>query len=180
MARRRAAVVRCLMAWILLIPAQMAHASNQQVAETVKATFLVRFAAFVTWPPQAFASSSSPFVLCVAGRDPFGAALRDAALNQRAAGRTILVRAVTTPAQLQACHLVYVGSGGTTLANTLDPRSPVLLVTDAEVTSRPGMIHFAIMSGRVRFHIDAGATQRAGLRVSSRLLALAVTVEGMT
>ena len=45
------------------------------------------------------------------------------------------VAAVTTPAQLQACHLVYVGSGGTTLANTLDPRSPVLLVTDADASN---------------------------------------------
>jgi hypothetical protein len=40
----------------------------------VKAAFLVNFAGFVRWPAAAFAAAASPFVVCVAGDDPFGMA----------------------------------------------------------------------------------------------------------
>ena len=53
---------------------------------------------------------------------------------------------------------------------------PILTITDSVNGGRRGMIHFAIVGGRVRFYIDqASATQR-GLNISSRLLALAIGV----
>jgi hypothetical protein len=54
----------------------------------------------------------------------------------------------------------------------------VLVVTDAEITGREGMIHFVVVGGRVRFNVDLTAANAAGLQVSSRLLALAASVEG--
>jgi hypothetical protein len=162
---------------VLMIPAPEAR-STAQVARTVKATYLVRFGAFVSWPPSAFASGQDPFVLCVAGRDPFGPALRAAAAEQSVAGRRILIRSAQTPEQARACHLVYVGAGGQAAVNALPARAPVLVVTDAEITGREGMIHFVVVGGRVRFNVDLTATNAAGLQVSSRLLALAASVEG--
>ena len=38
------------------------------------------------------------------------------------------------------------------------------------------MVHFAVVGGRVRFHIDQGAASARGVSISSRLLALAVEV----
>ena len=52
----------------------------------------------------------------------------------------------------------------------------VLLITDQAVSGRRGAIHFAVVNGRVRFHIDNDAAVRAGLNISSRLLSLALSV----
>jgi hypothetical protein len=39
------------------------------------------------------------------------------------------------------------------------------------------MIHFAMQQSRVKFHIDSGAATRSGLTLSSKLLALALSVK---
>jgi hypothetical protein len=55
-------------------------------------------------------------------------------------------------------------------------RQPILTVTDARAGSNRGIIHFATVSGRVRFFIDEAAAAQRGLSISSRLLNLAVAV----
>jgi hypothetical protein len=52
----------------------------------------------------------------------------------------------------------------------------VLTVTDAANGGARGIIHFQVVSGRVRFAIDTVAARRKGINISSRLLALATDV----
>ena len=51
-------------------------------------------------------------------------------------------------------------------------RRPRSLVDDG------GIVRLRSVDGRIRFDIDVAAAQRAGLRVSSQLLQLALTVRG--
>jgi hypothetical protein len=53
---------------------------------------------------------------------------------------------------------------------------PILTITDARSGTQRGIIHFALVSGRVRFFIDEAAAAQRGLSISSRLLNLAVAV----
>jgi hypothetical protein len=39
------------------------------------------------------------------------------------------------------------------------------------------MIHFVVVNSRIRFHIDRGRAEEAGLRLSARLLDVALTVQ---
>ncbi|CAN7312849.1 YfiR family protein [Brevundimonas sp. LjRoot202] len=143
---------------------------------SVKANYLVRFAAFVEWPRRSFATGQSPVVICVVGRDPFAGALDRAARAQTAHGRPLAVRRPGGPDEVAGCHILYVGKGGGRMVPAA-PR-PILLVTDAAVSSERGMIHFVITDERVRFHIDLQAASRSGLSISSRLLNLALSVRG--
>jgi hypothetical protein len=144
---------------------------------SVKANYLVRFAAFVEWPPRAFATSQSPVVICVVGHDPFRRTLDDAARAQTAYGRPLAVRRPGTREAAEGCHILYVGQGGGALIP--QGQRAILLVTDAAAPQiERGMIHFAISDNRVRFHIDLQAASRSGLSISSRLLNLALTVRG--
>ena len=143
---------------------------------SVKANYLVRFAAFVEWPSRAFATRQSPVVICVVGRDPFGNALDRAARAQTAYGRSLVVRRPDTADSVAGCHILYVGRGGGDLVP--DSPRPVLLVTDSGVSAERGMIHFVIDDERVRFHIDLQSASRGGLSISSRLLNLALSVRG--
>src|SRR5262245_49908895 len=54
---------------LLLWFGQPVQAQTSQ--EVVKATFVYRFASFVTWPQANLAEAQAPIRLCVVGADPF-------------------------------------------------------------------------------------------------------------
>ncbi len=171
------------MGWGLALQAAAVAAPQPAAPQTaleysVKANYLVRFAAFVDWPAGVFANPQSPVVICVIGRDPFGGVLDRAAAAQTAHGRALSVRRPTTLEGAAVCHIYYVGQGGGAIAAALEGRPGQLSVTDAMVAPRRGMIHFVVSDDRVRFHVDQGAVSAARLSLSSRLLNLALSVRG--
>jgi hypothetical protein len=164
-------------ALLLLAPAPAAA----QVTDTaVKAAFLPKFARYVTWPSAAMPRGGDPFVLCVLGSDPFGNMLDDAARSQTVDGRRIAVRRLDSAASADGCQIAFVQGSRNRPAGQLIAalaRKPVLTVTDAGNGSQRGIIHFAVVNGRVRFYIDQSAAAQRGLAISSRLLALAIGVK---
>lgn len=148
----------------------------QTSGEAVKATFLYRFASFVTWPPETFADAGAPIRICVIGSEPFAHALDRVVQGQRVDGRAFEVRRVSSAGS--SCHVVYVV--GARVQETLRglQGAPVLTVTDgvAGPSGARGMIHFVVIDNRVRFHIDDARAAESGLFMSSRLLTLAVSV----
>jgi hypothetical protein len=151
-------------AWLVLAPGVVAAQSGPSLEYRVKANFLVRFAAFVTWPPSAFASGTAPMTICVAGPDPFGPALDQAAAGQSAQSRSIVVRRLRSATEAAGCHILYAAAGSGPEFRA--PSAGRLLVTEAGD------------AGRVRFAVDLTSARRSGLTLSSRLLDLALTVRG--
>jgi uncharacterized protein DUF4154 len=166
----RAAILTAALA--LLLAPMPAQAQVSDVA--VKAAFLPRFARYVTWPPNGH--TTGPMTICVIGDDPFGGLLNQAATGQQVDGRSFMVKHLGSPAGASACNIAFVGGSraGEILAGLA--RQPVLTVTDSRSGSPRGMVHFAIVDGRVRFFIDNAQAQSRGLTISSRLLALAIGV----
>jgi hypothetical protein len=145
----------------------------------VKADFLARFVRYVGWPTAAAPGPGSPFQLCVVGRDPFGRLLDRAAARQSIDGHAIAVRRVPSIEWAAGCNVAFVQAAtpGETGRQLFGLRfQPVLTVTDASAGPQRGMIHFAVIGGRVRFFIDEAAAAERGLAISSRLLALAAGV----
>jgi hypothetical protein len=144
----------------------------------VKATDLYKFAAFVDWPPSAFAGPAEPAVLCVTGEDPFGPVLDQAVRGQRVGDRPIVVMRLERVERGAPCTILFAApSRRQPPADVLERLrgQPVLTVTDeaADPNAR-GMIDFVLRDGRVRFRIDPHAAERGGLVISSKLLSLAV------
>jgi hypothetical protein len=118
-------------------------------------------------------------VLCILGRDPFGSLLEQAARSQGVDGHPIIVRRLADASGARGCHLAFVGGSshqptGQMLAAL--GGLPIITITDARGGAQRGIIHFALVSGRVRFFIDEAAAAKRGLAISSRLLGLAVAV----
>ncbi len=61
-----------------------------------------------------------------------------------------------------------------------DARSrPILTIGDDDrFLDDGGIIRLRVVEGRVRFDVNAAAAQQAGLRISSQLLQLALSVRG--
>lgn len=146
----------------------------------VKAAFLPRFARYVIWPPSARPDGTDPFVLCVVGNDPFGDGLDSAARGQSVDGRRIVVRHLDSASAAGQCHIAFLaGSRPQSVGQMLAALrgKPILTVTDSADGDARGIIHFSVVSGRVRFFIDNADALSRGLDISSRLLALAISVK---
>ena len=173
-----------LIVWIIGLmlgtaTAKAADTRPDQLELDVKAAFLPRFAAYVSWPPQVFEYPGDPIQLCVIGRDPFGSRLDDAATRQRIGSRQNVVRRFESAAEALHCHVAFVGgSTKQSIKAVLKALSeyPILTVTDDRFGPDRGIVHFTVKEGRVRFHINNLGAGDNELTISARLLSIALSV----
>lgn len=137
----------------------------------VKAAFIYNFVQYVEWPADAL--GSGPLTICVAGHNPFGAALSDTVQGETLGARPIGVRVILEPEP--GCHVLFVPTGSATSAYLrASQMMPILTIGETpDFIPQGGMISFVLEGANVRFVIDQQAAERVGLRVSSRLMRLA-------
>ena len=164
-----------------LLTTTPARAVDTETLELVaKATDLFKFAPFVEWPTPEAEFPGNVFVICIIGRDPFGALLNRVVARQTVEGHSILIRRYEVITGDPGCSVAYVtGSASQSEREMLAvlASAPVLTVTDAAYSPRaPGIIDFVLQDGHVRFSVDVGEAAQQGLHLSSKLLILAVSV----
>jgi hypothetical protein len=146
----------------------------------VKAAFLEKFPLFVTWPSDAFGSPTSPFKVCIIGRDPFGILIDRVLAGQTAGQHAIEPQRMGAADATQHCNIAYIDEP--------DPHEearqvaalagkPCLTVTSADADAG-SIVNFVVVDGKVRFEIDADGMRASHLVISSKLLHLATTVKG--
>ncbi|HEV8660128.1 MAG TPA: YfiR family protein [Thermoanaerobaculia bacterium] len=148
----------------------------------VKAAFIYKFATYIRWPPRTGAEARSPFVIGIIGRDPFGPALDAVVRGQTVQGRPIVVRKLRGLEQAVRCDVLFVSSserGNLRQIFEALRGSPVLTVGDMDQFAElGGMINLVTTEkNQIRFDINKGAVDRAGLKAASELLRLARIVE---
>jgi len=165
-------VTRRLLAVLLLAVAAHSRPAAQDVSKEyrVKAAFLYNFVKFVEWPGR---TEPGPIVICVAGRNPFGSILDDTIRGETVRGRTLAARVILEPDT--GCHVTFVPTGANASAYLRGARgTPTLTVGESlDFIQQGGLIRFYLDGGTVRFEINRDGADRAGVRISSRLLQLA-------
>lgn len=178
--RRRHAHRRCLTRWfaaaLVIVGALPALAEiNPSVEYQVKASYVYNFLQFVDWPSDAFTGGS--ITVCVFGEDRFGSALA-ATAGESSRGRKIEIRRVSTPDELQPCHVAFISSSERRrefqVLRELAGR-PVLTIGETRgFTDRGGIINLVPVGKTIRFEINQPAAERNRLKVSAQLMQLAV------
>lgn len=176
--RRGIGCVGALMFAAALLPRV---AAAQPLSEyQVKATFIYNFAKFAEWPAQAFPSAQAPLTICIVGEDPLGKTLDDLVKGQSVAGHPYAVKRVAQISRDESCQIAYLGGLEKGRASQiLDAlRSlPVLTVGESDAAGEAAsMIAFVVEDSKVRFDINLDTVERAGIKLSSKLLKLAKTV----
>lgn len=177
--RRRRAARLCLPFFAWASCAAGPPSSPTTLERAIQANFLFKFAPFVEWPPAAFSATDRKFVICVAGDDPFGALLDDVVRGQKMVSRPVVIRRTSNEGGPAGCHILYAGpsaEAGYAPFATAEGQ-PVLTVTDKGAGPDGAMIEFVRQNGRVRFQINDGAARAHGLKISSKLLGLAIAVD---
>jgi hypothetical protein len=148
----------------------------------VKAAFLFHFAQFVEWPEETFKDASSPVTYCTIGEDPFHGSL-DTTLGGKTIGeRSFRVLHFKQPQEIEGCQVLFIGAEEKKMLPAIlagVKGNSVLTVGESEhFVQEGGMIGFCVEEKKIRFEINLQTAQRAKLKISSRLLALAKTVIG--
>lgn len=166
--------------WIVLAPALAQTAAAARESE-VKAAFLYKFGGYVDWPAGTFARPDEPMVIAIAGDDEVARDLEQLVGGRTIAGRPVLARRIREPQALAGAHILFIASTRDARLRELLPPipAPILVVTEQEGALRLGSsINFSAQDGRIRFSASPAAAEARGLRLSSRLLAVAQNVEG--
>ncbi len=163
--------------------ARLASSQSRTTSEyQVKAAFLFHFAQFVEWPEETFKDANGPLTYCTIGNDPFHGSL-DAALNGKTIGaRSFRVLHFKQPQDIQGCQVLFIGAEEKKFLPSIlagVKGKTVLTVGESEhFVQEGGMIGFLLEENKIRFEVNLEAAQKAKLRISSRLLALAKSVIG--
>lgn len=160
-------------AWAMPAVAQPAPSADQ-----VKAAYLHKFAGYVDWPPKAFTDAATPLVIGVVGAESVFAELSRLVAGRSVQGRSIEVRRLPAAGPVPDVHVVFfgrdVGREATAALLAAYRGRPVLTVTDAPQGLDSGAIlNFLEIDNRVRFEAAPAVAELGGLRLSSRLLAVA-------
>jgi hypothetical protein len=175
---RRSALL--LVASLVLAPA-MAQSASAPTAAAVKAAFLYKFGNYVEWPNTVFRKPDDPLVVGVMGDDAVLANLEQLVTGRLAGSHPVRVRRVRDDEPIDGVHILYVAPASEAKVREAlrRARGPVLPVTDLPGGLELGAaVNFLFDDGKVRFEASQRAAEQRGLRLSSRLLAVAQTVEG--
>jgi hypothetical protein len=157
----------------------------------LKAAYLRTLSRYVEWPGTTFADEKAALVICVVGTDPFGAILDQSVRDATARGRPFEIRRLrklpqesappaahdAATADLRRCHVLFLCESERTeivRIRTMLLGAHVLTVSDIPEFARDGgVIELVLDEGKVRFHINRRAAERAGLRIDAKFMSLA-------
>ena len=178
---RRAPKLALAMAAAVLCLAPALRAQSEELTEyQVKAAFIYNFAKFVEWPAEAFADRNAPLRVCVLGENPLGEELVRVVNGKKVQGRDLAVSGVSEPHAARSCHVLFVSASerGRTgqILETLRGASVLTVGESADFMRHGGIIRFVLEEGKVRFEVNLNASEKARVKISSKLLTLARTV----
>jgi hypothetical protein len=143
----------------------------------VKAAFVYNFLKFVDWPSSSGPRPDRPLTIAIVGEGSVADATASLLEGKRVSVHPLHVVRVKPGSPLPEVHAVFITGAEQKEAQRTLARmagAPVLTIGDDEhFAARGGMIGLYVEDRRVRFEVNTDAADAQGLRVSSRLLALA-------
>lgn len=148
----------------------------------LKAAFVYHFAEMTDWPAEAFADNGKEITVCTLGTDPFEGQLESTLAGKAIGSRSLRVRHAKQTPEARGCQIVFLGSGDMKKMGELIAQigsAPVMTIGEADgFLQQGGMFSFCQEGNKIRFEINVVPAERAGLKISSRLLLLAKNVMG--
>jgi len=174
---RRAArgVAAALLAAVLGPAAQPVESRMVSVTE-LKAAVVSSFAPFIEWPDGAF-PANAPMALCVVNDVGVAQALERNIAGRSVGSHKLTVTAISGDAPLPPCHVIYIAGPETKRALQMASSTMAFTIGDAaDFVATGGMVKLFRHDDRLHFEVNLDPIQRAGMKLSSRVLVLADVV----
>lgn len=165
-----------LLCWIApLFPSATFALAQSRDERAVRAAYVYNLLQYVDWPDQ-----KSDLSIGFEGDPATGEILRTLLNGRLSNAHRVRVVLFPTSQELRSCSLLYVSDGtGSEARQALDSLhgQSVLTVGENDAFAKDGGMVALINTGdHISIEVNLDATQRAGIRISSRVLNLAVIV----
>ena len=166
---------------LFLIASPSAFSQKEESAEyPVKLAFLYNFTKFIEWPPDSYHAPGAPLLMCIVGHDPFSRILESDLGTRNVGGHPVEVRTLKPNDRLSLCQIVFVPATEKQHADKIVSGlkgSSTLTVGETDgFAVQGGIINLTVEANKVHFEVNRLAAERAGLKISSRLLSIAKLV----
>lgn len=142
----------------------------------LKAAYLLNFASYVEWP-----SSQGPITICIYGENPFKATTIVSLLKEKQGRVDVTFTYPRQLGQLADCKILYLASSERDNFDQIIAslhNASVLIVSDIQDDLPAGvMINLLLESNRLAFEVRMNTVLAAKLKISSKLLKLAKSVQ---
>jgi hypothetical protein len=169
-----------LICWLFCSTPPAFSTNGEGVEYPVKLAFLYNFSKFIEWPAGSFRFPGASLAICIVGLDPFSPVSEGGLRSRVVAGHPVAVRTLKPTDPLGECHMVFIPATEKDQAGRIVGSlkgSSALTVGESEgFAVLGGMINLTVEGSRVHFEMNPLAAQRAGLKISSKLLSLAKIV----
>ena len=180
----RRSIIKLLILLAALLFGVRVEAQAPMGESQVKAMFVYNFLKFVEWPSDTSLRAGDPFVVLIIGEGSTADATERFLESKTIGARPLVVRRVSWDQSLAGGRAAFVVErDAKKLHRVLDAAAAAGVLTIGEgesFTTRGGVIGLLVEDRKVRFDVDTSAAQKAGLRVSSKLLALTRVVHSST
>lgn len=151
------------------------NAQNNQL----KAFYIFNIIRYVGWGEQA---RNGNFIISVVGNSDIAQHLKSQSNGRNMGGQLVEVREYRSVNEVNGGHVLFLGSDinpsefNSTILERLQSAN-TLIITDAEQAApRGSSINFVTRNGSLHFELNSGNANRAGLRFSSRLMAMSTAI----
>ncbi|MDQ7091926.1 MAG: YfiR family protein [Methylococcales bacterium] len=168
--------------WVLWLPIFCLPLPTYAVdREHHKAMYLGRLSNYVTWPSMAIQPESKTFNLCVLGEDTFKGFLQSLYTEKSIKDKPVKIYYFNNIENIPNCHLLFISiSKRKAVSKILNfvKDKPILTISETRgFTGKKGIIQFYMQAQRVRLKINNQAAISQGLKISSKLLAIANVIK---
>jgi hypothetical protein len=168
-------------ATLCCIDGEAARAEDSAAEYTIKAGILVALAQYTTWPDQKLSRPDAVINICVLGKNPFGSVLEKTALLQK--GRPIVVHETLDVQEAIACQIVFIADHQNNTEqlwlSQLLGKSIVTVGESDQAILHGSVLNLVMINERIRFEVNWMAMEKARIRFSAPMLALAHKIHRM-
>lgn len=159
-------------------PCEVSAADSRE--RKIKAAYIYNFAKFVKWPEEIVAEATQPVRIGILGEDPLARTLERAVEGKTVQGRPLAVREFKRVEDLETCHILFISTSEEDRFDQVIEKicgSGTLVVADnCDLVDRGCHIAFLLKGNKLKFAINLAEAKKSGLKVSSKLLDIAVEV----
>jgi hypothetical protein len=148
----------------------------------LKALFLFNFGSYVEWPTGVFKADNDPFVIGVLGTSAMDGTLRELARTKAVDGRRLEWKRFANAADVTHCQILFIARSVSTrecrkVIDSLRSKPTLVVGESRNFCTDGGGMNFYEEANKIRFEVNLKATKEQGLKISSKLLAMAKIVQ---
>ncbi len=148
--------------------------------DSLKVAYIYNIAKFTRWPASTWASPDSPFQFCLYGEGGVVDELQSLA-KKEISGHPIILLKPAKEADFSQCNALYISVAERRryryLLSLINQKTVLTISDDGLFLRHGGLINLLEKEQRLRFEVNMQQLSRSELKLSSKLLKLAILVD---